>query len=191
MALGPDSHLGPYRIIRPIGRGGMGEVYEAQDTRLGRRVAIKMVLGEFSDRFIREARAVGSLSHPHICTLHDIGPNYLVMEFVEGKPLRGPLTLDATREYALQIADALDAAHRKGIVHRDLKPENILLTESGVKLLDFGLAKIRDTHFTRISGGCPPQLHGRRRSFSCCASAEAGPGADSLVERDARFGRGT
>jgi serine/threonine protein kinase/tetratricopeptide (TPR) repeat protein len=120
----------------------MGEVYEARDTRLGRRVAIKFVSSEFSDRFIREARAVGAISHPHICTLHDIGPNYLVMEFVEGKPLRGPVSLEAAREYALQIADALDAAHRKGIIHRDLKPENIMLTESGVKLLDFGLAKV-------------------------------------------------
>jgi serine/threonine protein kinase/tetratricopeptide (TPR) repeat protein len=142
MSLRPDTQLGPYRIVKAIGRGGMGEVYEARDTRLGRRVAIKVVSGDFSDRFLREARAVGSISHPHICTLHDIGPNYLVMEFVEGKPLKGPLPLDTAREYALQIVDALDAAHRKGIVHRDLKPDNILLTESGVKLLDFGLAKV-------------------------------------------------
>jgi serine/threonine protein kinase len=142
MPLDPDTQLGPYRIVKAIGRGGMGEVYEARDTRLGRRVAIKFVASEFSDRFIREARAVGGVSHPHICTLHDIGPNYLVMEFVEGKPLRGPLPLGTIREYALQIADALDAAHRKGIVHRDLKPDNIMLTESGIKLLDFGLAKV-------------------------------------------------
>jgi serine/threonine-protein kinase len=120
----------------------MGDVYEARDKRLGRRVAIKIVSGDFSDRFIREARAVASLNHPHICTLYDIGPNYLVMEFVEGKPLIGPLPLEAVREYALQIADALDAAHRKGVVHRDLKPDNILVTESGIKLLDFGLAKL-------------------------------------------------
>src|SRR5262245_50554066 len=120
----------------------MGEVYEARDKRLGRRVAIKIVSGDFSDRFIREARAVASLNHPNICTHYDIGPNYLVMEFVEGKPLSGPLPLEKTREYALQTADALDAAHRKGIVHRDLKPENILVTESGIKLLDFGLAKL-------------------------------------------------
>jgi TolB-like protein/Tfp pilus assembly protein PilF len=120
----------------------MGKVYEGRDTRLGRRVAIKIVSGDFSDRFIREARAVASLNHPHICTLYDVGPNYLVMEYVEGKPLSGPLPLEAIREYALQIADALDAAHRKGVVHRDLKPDNILLTQSGIKLLDFGLAKL-------------------------------------------------
>lgn len=137
----PDLQFGPYEIIKAIGSGGMGKVYEARDTRLGRRVAIKVVSGEFSDRFIREARAVGALNHPHICTLYDIGPNYLVMEFVEGNPLRGPLPLDTVREYALQITDALDSAHRKGIVHRDLKPDNILVTRSGVKLLDFGLAK--------------------------------------------------
>jgi TolB-like protein len=120
----------------------MGDVYEGRDKRLGRRVAIKIVSADFSDRFIREARAVASLNHPNICTLYDIGPNYLVMEFVEGKPLNGPLPLERIREYALQIADALDAAHRTGIVHRDLKPENILVTRSGIKLLDFGLAKL-------------------------------------------------
>jgi TolB-like protein len=138
----PDLQLGPYEIVKPIGSGGMGAVFEGRDTRLGRRVAIKVVSGEFSERFIREARAVGALNHPHICTLYDIGPNYLVMEFVEGDPLRGPLPLDRVREYALQMTDALDAAHSKGIVHRDLKPENILVTRSGIKLLDFGLAKV-------------------------------------------------
>ena len=143
--LAPDSSLGPYTVIKPIASGGMGHVYEAKDTRLGRRVAIKIVPGEFSARFLREARIVASLNHPHICTLYDIGPNYLVMELLEGRPLRGPLSFEAVREYSLQIADALDAAHRQGIVHRDLKPENILLTPSGVKLLDFGLAKVMDT----------------------------------------------
>ena len=142
--LAANSSLGPYTIVKPIGSGGMGQVYEARDTRLGRRVAIKTVSGEFSDRFIREARIVASLSHPHICTLYDIGPDYLVMEYIEGHPLRGPLSLDAAREYSLQIADALDAAHRQGVVHRDLKPENILVTHSGIKLLDFGLAKVVD-----------------------------------------------
>jgi eukaryotic-like serine/threonine-protein kinase len=125
----------------------MGHVYEARDTRLGRRVAIKTV-SEFSDRFICEARIVASLNHPHISTLYDVGPDYLVMEYVEGHPLRGPLSLDAAREYSLQIADALDAAHRRGVVHRDLKPENILLTQSGIKLLDFGLAKVVDATTT-------------------------------------------
>jgi TolB-like protein/predicted Ser/Thr protein kinase len=142
--LGANSSLGPYTIVRPIGSGGMGHVYEARDTRLGRRVAIKTVSREFSDRFIREARIIASLNHPHICTLYDVGPGYLVMEYVEGRPLRGPVSLDAARQYSLQIADALDAAHRQGVVHRDLKPENILLTQSGIKLLDFGLAKVVD-----------------------------------------------
>ena len=146
--LAANSSLGPYTIVKPIGSGGMGQVYEARDTRLGRRVAIKTVSGEFSDRFIREARIVASLSHPHICTLYDIGPDYLVMEYIEGHPLRRPLSLDAAREYSLQIADALDAAHRQGVVHRDLKPENILVTHSGIKLLDFGLAKVVDATTT-------------------------------------------
>jgi len=137
-----DSRLGPYQIVRPIGAGGMGQVYEARDTRLGRRVAIKVVADEFTERFVREARAVGALNHPHICTLYDVGPNYLVMEYLEGGPLRGPLPLEKAREYAFQILDALDAAHGLGIVHRDLKPDNILLTKSGIKLLDFGLAKV-------------------------------------------------
>jgi serine/threonine protein kinase/tetratricopeptide (TPR) repeat protein len=134
--------LGPYEVVRQIGAGGMGSVYEARDTRLGRRVALKVLNVEFTDRFIREAKAVGALNHPNICTLYDIGPNYLVMEYVEGSPLRGPLPLETAREFAVQIVDALDAAHRKGIVHRDLKPGNILRTESGIKLLDFGLAKV-------------------------------------------------
>jgi eukaryotic-like serine/threonine-protein kinase len=139
--LAPHSHLGPYQIVKPIGSGGMGQVYEARDTRLNRRVAIKVVSEKFNERFIGEARAVAALNHPHICTLYDIGPDYLVMEFVEGAPLHGPLPLDTARVYALQIVDALDAAHRKGIMHRDLKPENILATATGIKALDFGLAK--------------------------------------------------
>ena len=139
--LAPRSQLGPYQIVKPIGSGGMGQVYEATDTRLDRRVAIKVVAEGFSERFIGEARAVAALNHPHICTLYDIGPDYLVMEYVEGSPLRGPLPLDTARLYALQIVDALDAAHRKGILHRDLKPDNILATSTGIKLLDFGLAK--------------------------------------------------
>ena len=112
--LAPRSQLGPYQIVKPIGSGGMGQVYEATDTRLDRRVAIKVVAERFSERFIGEARAVAALNHPHICTLYDIGPDYLVMEYVEGSPLRGPLPLDTARLYALQIVDALDAAHRKG-----------------------------------------------------------------------------
>ena len=133
--------LGPYRIVGVIGAGGMGTVYQARDTRLDRTVAIKVSEARFSARFEREARAVAALNHPHICTLYDVGPNYLVMEYIDGSPLKGPLPLDQALKAAAQIADALDAAHRQGIVHRDLKPANILVTKSGVKLLDFGLAK--------------------------------------------------
>ena len=135
------TRLGPYEILSSIGAGGMGEVWKARDTRLGRIVALKMSAAQFSQRFEREARAIAVLNHPHICTLHDVGPDYLVMEYIEGRPLRGPLPLEKAIEYAKQILDALDAAHRRGIVHRDLKPGNILVTKSGIKLLDFGLAK--------------------------------------------------
>ena len=146
--------LGPYEIHEQIGAGGMGEVYRATDTRLDRIVAIKVLPEHLAsdpqrrERFEREAKAVSSLNHPHICTLHDVGEqdgtHYLVMELVEGDTLaarleKGRLPLDQALEYAIQIADALDKAHRQGIVHRDLKPGNIMLTKSGVKLLDFGL----------------------------------------------------
>ena len=141
MSLSPGTRLGPYEIIAPIGTGGMGEVYRARDPRLGREVAIKVSTAQFSERFEREARAVAALNHPNICTLHDVGPNYLVMEYIEGAPLKGPLPVGKAVEYAGQILDALDAAHRKGITHRDLKPANILVTKQGIKLLDFGLAK--------------------------------------------------
>src|SRR5216683_3222696 len=141
MALATGTRLGPYEILAPIGAGGMGEVYKARDTRLDRIVAIKVSQEKFSERFEREARAVAALNHPHICQLYDVGPNYLVMEFIEGAPLTGPLPLEKAVEYAGQILDALDAAHKKGITHRDLKPANILVTKQGIKLLDFGLAK--------------------------------------------------
>src|SRR5579863_3529257 len=140
--VGPGSQLGPYKIEELIGAGGMGQVFRAVDTRLGREVALKVSAAQFTDRFEREARAVAALNHPNICTLHDVGPNYLVMELLEGAPLKGPLPLGKTVEYACQILDALDAAHRKGITHRDLKPANILITKNGVKLLDFGLAQV-------------------------------------------------
>ena len=145
--LKPGDSLGPYRVDALIGKGGMGEVYRGTDTRLGRPVAIKVSAREFSDRFEREAKAISSLNHPNICTLYDVGPNYLVMEFVEGDTLaylikQGPIPLEKALQYATQIADALSAAHAKGIIHRDLKPANIILTGSGVKVLDFGLAKL-------------------------------------------------
>src|SRR5216683_2649357 len=141
MALATGTRLGPYEILAPIGAGGMGEVYKARDTRLDRIVAIKVSNEQFSERFEREARAVAALNHPHICQLYDVGPNYLVIEFVEGTPLKGPLPLKEAVEYAGQILEALDAAHKKGITHRDLKPANILVKKQDIKLLDFGLAK--------------------------------------------------
>jgi eukaryotic-like serine/threonine-protein kinase len=139
--LAAGAKLGPYEILAPIGAGGMGEVYKARDPRLDRTVALKISKAEFTERFTREARTVAQLNHPNICTLHDVGPNYLVMEYVEGTPLKGPLPVEKAVEYAGQILDALEAAHRKGITHRDLKPANILVTKQGIKLLDFGLAK--------------------------------------------------
>ena len=154
--LAPGQSLGPYRIDTFLAAGGMGEVYRATDTRLDRTVAIKVSAARFSERFDREARVIASLNHPHICHLYDVGPNYLVMEFVEGAPIRGPLPVKEAAEYAGQMLDALDTAHRKGIVHRDLKPANILLTKQGVKLLDFGLAKqggvLGDTDATLTNG---------------------------------------
>ena len=156
MALTSGTRLGPNEILAPLGAGGMGEVYRARDTRLNRTVAIKILPSHLSEnpilrqRFEREAKAISSLNHPHICVLHDIGNQdgiqFLVMECVEGETLakrleKGPLPLEQMLKYGTQIADALDKAHRTGVVHRDLKPGNIILTESGAKLLDFGLAK--------------------------------------------------
>ena len=142
MSLSTGDKLGPYEIVAPIGAGGMGEVYRARDPRLNRDVAIKISSAQFSERFEREAKAIAALNHPNICQIYDVGPNYLVMEFIEGTPIHGPLPLDQAFRYAVQICEALEAAHKKNITHRDLKPGNILVTASGVKLLDFGLAKI-------------------------------------------------
>ena len=156
MALEPGSQLGPYEIAAPLGAGGMGEVYRAPDTRLGRDVAIKILPAQYSAdpewrrRLDREARAISSLSHPNICPLFDVGHqdgvDFLVMELLEGETLaarltRGPLPIDQVLRYGAEIASALAAAHRQGVVHRDLKPANVMLTRSGARLLDFGLAK--------------------------------------------------
>ncbi|MEO6119653.1 MAG: protein kinase [Terriglobales bacterium] len=156
MAVAPGASLGPYEIISSLGVGGMGEVYKARDTRLDRTVAVKVLPPHlasdptFRQRFEREARAVSSLNHPHICTLYDVGQqdgiDFLVMEYLEGETLaqrlqRGPLPLDQVLKYGIQIADAIDKAHRQGVVHRDLKPGNVMLTATSAKLLDFGLAK--------------------------------------------------
>ncbi|HEY3124686.1 MAG TPA: protein kinase, partial [Thermoanaerobaculia bacterium] len=156
MTISAGNRLGPYEVLAPLGAGGMGEVYKARDTRLERTVAIKVLPRHLSEsaegrqRFEREAKTISQLSHPHICALYDVGregeTEYLVMEYLEGETLserlvKGPLPLEQTLRYGAEIADALDKAHRQGIVHRDLKPGNVMLTKSGVKLLDFGLAK--------------------------------------------------
>src|SRR5215469_947298 len=150
MALSAGEKLGPYEILAPIGAGGMGEVYRAHDPRTGRDVAIKVCSERFSERFDREVRAVAALNHPNICHLYDVGPNYLVMELVEGPTIaerikQGAVPLEEALAIAKQIADALEAAHESGVVHRDLKPANIKVRHDGtVKVLDFGLAKIAE-----------------------------------------------
>ena len=147
MLLSVGDRLGPYEIVASLGEGGMGQVYRARDTRLQREVAVKVSSEQFSERFAREAQLIASLNHPNICTLFDVGPNYLVMELIEGPTLydrmaQGAMPLEEAVPVAVQIAEALEAAHDKGIVHRDLKPANIKLTADGkVKVLDFGLAK--------------------------------------------------
>ncbi len=157
MTLAAGARLGPYEIVSPLGAGGMGEVYRARDTRLDRTVAVKVLAAHLADdaelrqRFEREARAISSLNHPHVCTLYDVGrhgeTDFLVMELLEGESLadrleKGALPLEQVLRYGRQLADALDRAHRLGIVHRDLKPGNVMVTRAGVKILDFGLAKL-------------------------------------------------
>jgi eukaryotic-like serine/threonine-protein kinase len=156
MSLPSGTRLGPYEVLTPLGAGGMGEVYRARDTRLDRTVAVKILPSHLSNdatlrqRFEQEAKAISSLNHPHICALYDVGhqdgTEFLIMEYLEGETLaklleKGPLPLAQVLKFGVEIADALDKAHRQGIVHRDLKPGNIMLTKSGAKLLDFGLAK--------------------------------------------------
>ena len=149
MPLAAGSRLGPYEIVAPIGAGGMGEVYKARDTRLDRTVAVKVLKDEFAGRFEREARAIAALNHPNICQLYDVGPSYLVMEFIEGETVGDqlkarPLKLAEALRIAQEAAEGLKAAHEKGIVHRDVKSANIMVTPSGqVKLMDFGLASAR------------------------------------------------
>ena len=148
--------LGPYELLSLIGSGGMGDVWKARDTRLGRTVALKRIKAECSERFEREARAIAALNHPHICTLYDIGPGYLVMEYIEGAPLAGPVPPEEALRLATQTADALKEAHGRGVLHRDLKPANILVTvKGGVKPLDFGLAKLieSDPEITMTAAG--------------------------------------
>ncbi len=142
MPLFPGDKLGPYEILAPIGSGGMGQVFKAHDSRLDRVVALKQLNGEHSRRFRQEARAIAALNHPNICQIYDVGPDFLIMEYIEGTPLAGPLPIDEAISIAIQIANALAESHSRGILHRDLKPGNILITGTGtVKLIDFGLAK--------------------------------------------------
>ena len=140
----------------------MGDVFRARDVRLERQVAVKTIKGPFTERFEREARAISALNHPNICTLFDVGQHdgsgYLVMEYIDGKPIAGPMPVEQAIRYAIQICEALHAAHKKGIVHRDLKPANILLTKQGVKLLDFGLAKLGASQPVTASSGAMPSI---------------------------------
>src|SRR3984893_13941097 len=160
LALATGARLGPYEVVSALGAGGTGEVYRARDTRLERDVAIKVLPEAFAAdpdrlrRFEHEAQAIAALNHPHICQIHDIGPGYLVLEYVEGEPLHGPMAVEQALPLALQIVSALEAAHRRGILHRDLKPANIMVTREGTaKLLDFGLAKLLGS-----SGGGPQDV---------------------------------
>ena len=156
MELTPGTALGPYEIVSPIGAGGMGEVFKARDTRLDRIVAVKVMpkyiaaREDLRARFEREARTVSNLKHPNICVLYDIGKqdgtDFMVLEYLEGETLaariaRGPMPLDQVLKFAMQIADALDRAHRSGVSHRDVKPANVMITRDGCKVLDFGLAR--------------------------------------------------
>ena len=176
MSLSAGSRLGPYEVIAPLGAGGMGEVYKARDTRLGRDVAVKVLPSHLTDdpdvkaRFEREARSISQLTHPHICTLYDVGSKggveYLVMELLEGQTLadrleKGPLPTEQVLKFGVEIGDALDRAHRAGIIHRDLKPGNVMLTKSGVKLLDFGLAKVAGSGEVSELSSLPTQAASR------------------------------
>ena len=169
--LTPGERLGPYQILGLLGEGGMGKVYRGLDTRLDRAVAIKISAEQFSNRFEREARAISALNHPHICTLYDVGPNYMVTELVEGETLRDWLkrapAVERSLEIARQVLEALRAAHRAGIVHRDLKPQNIMVRFDGyVKVLDFGLAKRMP-----VSRGLPDREH----RIDGCKSSRSDP----------------
>ena len=160
----PGVRLGAYEIICPLGTGGMGEVWKARDTRVDRIVAIKSSQEQFSARFEREARAIAALNHPNVCSLYDVGPDYLVMEWIDGVPISPPHNVRKLLDLAVQIADGLAAAHAADIIHRDLKPENVLLTrESRVKILDFGLAKhsataLADEGVTQAAGATNPGM---------------------------------
>ena len=197
MALAAGDKLGPYEILAPIGAGGMGAVWRARDPRLNREVAIKVSAQQFEERFAREARLIAALNHPNICQVYDVGPDYLVMELIEGETLasrlrRGPLGMDQTLRYGAQTADALTAAHRKGIVHRDLKPGNIMLTKAGVKVLDFGLAKSEHDETMTLANavmGTPAYMAPEQRAGKE-SDARSDIYALGLVLREMAAGRG-
>jgi eukaryotic-like serine/threonine-protein kinase len=166
MTLARGARLGPYEIVEGLGTGGMGEVYSARDTRLNRLVAIKVVPEGFARRFEREGKTLAALNHPNICAVYDVGPNYLVMELVQGDTLRqalksGPLAIADVLRYGAQIADALEAAHAHGVVHRDLKPGNVMIAGGSVKVLDFGIAthwSPADMQAETVAAGTVPAL---------------------------------
>jgi serine/threonine-protein kinase len=175
VSLSPGRHLGPYEILALIGAGGMGGVYKARDTRLKREVAIKIwkiCSAQFSERFEREATVIASLNHANICQFYGIGPNYLVVELVEGENLSRPLPVETALNYARQIAEALESAHDKGIVHRDLKPANVKITPAGVvKVLDFGLAKAAGEPYAADPASAPTLTMSSTRAGMIVGSA--------------------
>ena len=193
MAMSPGVRLGAYEVLGPLGQGGMGEVYRARDTRLGRTVAIKLLPSdlaqdpESTERLRSEARAVSLLNHPNICALHDIGHHdgidFLVMEFLQGETLaarllRGPLPFDQVLLLAIDITQALDAAHAQGIVHRDVKPSNVMLTRTGAKLLDFGVSKVRRSAIARVADTSPLGASDVADGVASGTLQEHGAGAD-------------
>jgi len=204
MPLTLGTRLGPYEVVAPLGAGGMGEVYRARDTRLGRDVAVKVLPAHLSEsaearaRFEREARVVSGLNHPHICVLHDLGRDngvdYLVMELVEGDSLaqriaRGPLPVAEVLRIGAEIADALDRAHRAGVVHRDLKPSNVMLSKSGAKLMDFGLAREKRVGILRPSASDPGSLSQSPTMASPLTSAGAFVGTSHYMAPEHLEGR--
>jgi serine/threonine protein kinase len=201
MAIKVGALLGPYEIEEAIGAGGMGEVYRARDTRLERSVAIKVLAPHLAERpehrqrLEREAKAISSLSHPHICPLYDVGHeegvDFLVMEFIEGETLadrlaRGPLPIEEVLRFGIQIADALEKAHKQGIIHRDLKPGNVMLTGDGTKLLDFGLA-----HGVADGEQAPDRRRNRHRNLPIHGSRAARGQDQRRQDRHLRPRRGS